>query len=367
VVGLWKKAWVATSADQGRTWSVPVLAPGVAQTFAKLWGQRTEDGRYALAYDPQDQPPGHRWPLAVATSDDGITFGNLLAVHGEVPQRRYPGFAKDIGPQYVRGLENDGGAPGGDMWLTYSVNKEDIWVSRIPVPIHSAVSAAINDTFEGANLSALKDWNIYSPLWAPVQVADDNTGKNKALRLNDGDPYDYARAVRVFPRTRRGTIAFRIRAQHSDRGRLEIELADCSGRVPIRIVWNKSNHLIASGPADTQEIATFQDGQWKNCRIDLDTTRGRYSLTVDGRELLADAAFAENVESVERISFRTGKRRAIFREQTNFDVHGKDKSQAYYYNLPINPSTDHPEPAVSYYIDDVTTNTLAAQASKNTD
>jgi hypothetical protein len=99
----------------------------------------------------------------------------------------------------------------------------------------------------------------------------------------------------------------------------------------------------------------------------VDTTRGRYSLTVDGRELLTDLAFAENVESVERISFRTGKRRAIFGEQTNFDVHGKDKSQAYYYNLPINPSTDHPEPAVSYYIDDVTTNTLATKASKSTD
>lgn len=38
VVALWKKAWCALSADEGKSWSTPVPAPGFARTFAKLWG-----------------------------------------------------------------------------------------------------------------------------------------------------------------------------------------------------------------------------------------------------------------------------------------------------------------------------------------
>ena len=63
------------------------------------------------------------------------------------------------------------------MWLAYSVNKEDIWVSRIPVPLQT----------EGTG------WNFYVPKWADASVdkSDDQ------LRLEDHDPYDYARADRV--------------------------------------------------------------------------------------------------------------------------------------------------------------------------
>ena len=42
--------------------------------------------------------------MAVITSADGIGFVDMLAVHGEVPLRRYGGKAKDIGPRYYRGI-----------------------------------------------------------------------------------------------------------------------------------------------------------------------------------------------------------------------------------------------------------------------
>jgi hypothetical protein len=64
--------------------------------------------------------------------------------------RRYVGRYKDIGPSnYQRGLleNNSADIPGTDMWLTYSMSKEDIWVSRIPVPIRGAVSGHVNDNF----------------------------------------------------------------------------------------------------------------------------------------------------------------------------------------------------------------------------
>lgn len=56
----------------------------------------------------------------------------------------------------------------GDLWLSYSVNKEDMWVSRIQVPVQLEATAHAKDDFSQAEkLADLTDWNLYSPLWAP--------------------------------------------------------------------------------------------------------------------------------------------------------------------------------------------------------
>ena len=61
------------------------------------------------------------------------------------------------------------------MWLVYSMSKEDIWVSRVPLD---------------ADANA---WGVYSPKWAPVTVEGD------VARLEDRDPYDDATVTRVLP------------------------------------------------------------------------------------------------------------------------------------------------------------------------
>lgn len=50
VVGIWKRAWTALSFDEGQNWTKPMQGPGIHRAFSKHWGQRTEDGRYALVY-----------------------------------------------------------------------------------------------------------------------------------------------------------------------------------------------------------------------------------------------------------------------------------------------------------------------------
>ncbi len=68
--------------------------------------------------------------LITITSDDGIIFDDMLLVQGEVPPRRFYGRWKDFGPCYTRGIpEGNGNPPGNDMWVTYSMNKEDMWIS----------------------------------------------------------------------------------------------------------------------------------------------------------------------------------------------------------------------------------------------
>jgi hypothetical protein len=136
LVAVMKWGWVLVSRDEGETWSAPVRPPTFVSGMAKAWPQRTGDGRYAIAYNPDLQ---RRYPLVVVHGDDGQTFRDMRVLHGDVPPLRYPGLYKSPGPQYVRGISewsSDGSFADARraMWVCYSVNKEDIWVSRVPAP-----------------------------------------------------------------------------------------------------------------------------------------------------------------------------------------------------------------------------------------
>ena len=117
-------------------------------------------------------PSEFRWPLAISLSKDGLEYTTLNLVHGEITPMRYGGNYKSFGPQYVRGIqEGNGTPPDGDLWVTYSMNKEDMWVSHIPVPVRAHASEHADDDFAGyKDLSELTDWNLYSLQWAPASL-----------------------------------------------------------------------------------------------------------------------------------------------------------------------------------------------------
>ncbi|RZL60158.1 MAG: six-hairpin glycosidase, partial [Pedobacter sp.] len=203
VVGLWKNALTAISKDNGKSWPESAQrAPGFVNSNAKIWGQKTADGNFATVYNPSE----YRWPLAISTSKNGLDYTNLLLVNGEVAPMRYGGNYKSYGPQYVRGIIEGNGKPAdGKMWVTYSMNKEDIWVSSIPLPVSEVAKQQVDDDFSKLPTGKeLELWNIYSPLWAPVKV------ENKTLVLKDKDPFDYAKAERVFPASSKVTTQFSI-------------------------------------------------------------------------------------------------------------------------------------------------------------
>lgn len=293
VVGICKEADATVSGDEGRTWTEAARSATVITNNAKVWGQRTPDGRYALIYNPVEFGV-QRWPLAISTSSDGIVFDTLNLVNGEVPARRFLGKSKDFGAQYVRGIaEGNGDAGDRAVWVTYSMNKEDIWVSRIPVPVRDEVTAAVEDSFE-----RLADWNVYSPRWAPVSVVE------AALELRDKDPYDYARAVRVFPESTRVSIRWEAMPKAVGADGFEMEVTDRYGNRPVRVALG-SDGWVRSG----SRAAPYRANQRHRMEIDVDTTAGRYSLRMDGRAVVNSEPLAEVVRTVERVSFRTGRYR----------------------------------------------------------
>ena len=158
VVGLWKHALTAISKDEGKTWSQPSRAPGFVNSNAKIWGQKTSDGKYATVYNPSEM----RWPLALSVSDDGLNYDKLLLVNGEITTMRYGGNYKSYGPQYVHGIQEGNGIPADkNLWVAYSMNKEDMWISRIKVPILDKEVNQVNEVFSEMKAGdELDRWNI---------------------------------------------------------------------------------------------------------------------------------------------------------------------------------------------------------------
>jgi hypothetical protein len=306
-VVVWKASWAALSTDEGKSWSKSVRVPSIVTDGAKVWGQKTPDDRYALVYNPANDG-SHRWPLAVATSADGIVFENLVLIDGEVAPRRYIGRAKDFGLQYVRGIsEGNGVPPGSDLWVTYSGNKEDIWVSRVPIPIRFKVDGPVDDNFNQLEVGArIPDWNIYRPRWAPVGIVAFPSARNKSLQLEDRDPYNYARALRVFAEAKVAHISVKVHARQADKSRLELEVLDQASHRPVRVVFAENGRIQVANGTAVVDAAHYKSGTWYRVDLAVDAGAGKFDVSLDGKVVVRDAAFAEPAATVERLQFRTG-------------------------------------------------------------
>ena len=298
VVGLWKNALTAISTDNGKSWPENASrAPGFVNSNAKIWGQKTSDGNYATVYNPSE----YRWPLAISTSSNGLDFTNLLLVNGEISPMRYGGNYKSYGPQYVRGIEEGNGTPAdGKLWVTYSMNKEDIWVSAIPVPVISTAAQQVSDDFSQLPANkALEHWNTYSPLWAPVST------EGGALVLKDKDPFDYAKAERLFPAARKVITSFSITPQQNSFGLLQIELQDAKGMATVRLTFDTAGTISFKAGARYKNFMKYEAGKTYAIKLKLDAFTRFCTVSVNGKEVLTSLAF-QPVAEVSRVVFRTG-------------------------------------------------------------
>jgi hypothetical protein len=303
VVGFFKHRLVSVSEDEGLSWSKPQRVESLTYGGAKVWAQKLHNGQYALAYNPTDGWARH--PLSITTSSDGLRYDTLLNIHSEVPPKRYWGREKRPGPQYVRGIiEGNGKPPGDDLWLTYSVNKEDLWVARIPIPVDGVGPDVVRDDFREMPTGAyVKNWNIYSPVWSPVRIEAAKGGN--VLMLQDQDPYDYAKAVRVFKSRESGSVKLDVLPkQQSDK--FAIELVGRNGKRAIQLQISRSGELSAKdGSRGNRELASLEHNAWHQILIEYDSSKLSYSVAINGNEISTPIDFsAETIP--ERLILRTG-------------------------------------------------------------
>ena len=297
-VGLWKHAVTSLSDDGGNTWrlvgSPDALkcdrAPGFVNSNAKIWGQRLSDGTYATVYNPSE----YRWPLAISLSQDGLDYTTLNLVNGEVTPLRHGGQYKSYGPQYVRGIQEGNGIPkDSNLWVSYSNNKEEIWVSRIPVPVRPNATTH-------ANLDNLNDWNLYVPRLCPIDL------KDGVLTLSDSDPYDYAKAERIIPNTKELEVEFDLSAAQTTHGELDIEFLDDMGNVCSRIVVDSTGAIRVKGGARFGTLLKkYETDITYHIKAVLSTSLHRAIYYMNGKKA-CERQFDTPVESISRIVFRTG-------------------------------------------------------------
>jgi len=352
VVGLWKNQYSALSADEGKTWTGIVQNLSLWTCGAKTWGQRTDDGRYAIVHD-QSATRRNRFPMVALVGEDGHIFDRMFCLRGEVPPKRYQGSYKNYGPQYFRGIvEGNGNPPGEEMWATYSVNKEDIWVNRTRVPITDKVTQEARDDFDGVkSILDLGLWNLYVPKWAPVSIGMDGDGKNRYLELRDEEPYDYAMAERIFPAGSAKEISFRYKSAALAQGHaLEIEVQDQRGARSLRLRIDKHWLGFDLKDANVPDPVAVEVGKWHAVTLRVDCPAGKYQVEIDGRRVNADIPLAEKVKNVERLVFRTGPYRNFVPADYvdgKFKASGLDDEDL--------PGADIKAPLCLYYIDDVMT------------
>lgn len=312
LVALWKHALTSVSRDGGRSWSLTQRAPGFVNSNAKIWGQRLTDGTYATVYNPAE----FRWPLGISLSSDGLDYTTLNLVCGEVPPMRYGGNYKSRGPQYVRGIQEGNGVPAdSDLWVAYSMNKEDIWVAHIPVPVLTEATAQANDDFSRyKSINELSAWNLYSPLMAPVSI------NGKWLTLSDEDPFDYAVAERKVPPTSLLKATFDVETAQNNHGLLQIEFKDAEGTACTRIEFTAGGFIRVKNGARYGNVMRYVPGKSYHFVATLDAANRKMTLFVNGKR--TEYIFFAPVHKIERIMFRTGQERTFPTIDTPADWYG---------------------------------------------
>jgi hypothetical protein len=244
--------------------------------------------------------------LAISVSDDGLDYKNLLLVNGEIPAMRYGGSYKSYGPQYVRGIQERDGKPlDGKMWVTYSMNKEDIWVSSIPVPVASVAENQVNELFnELPDGKELESWNIYSPAWAKAGI--EKRHDEKCLSLQDKDEFDYSMATRLFPPSEKINVEFTIEPGQNEHGNLFIELQNEKNNAAIRLIFGDDGALKTKAGYRLKNLLNYLPNHKYTVRIEAQTSNRYFEIFVDGKNV-GNGLFFAPVAPLQQIVFRTGE------------------------------------------------------------
>ncbi len=263
-VAISKMGWTSTTTDAGLNWTRPVVPPSLVTGKAKVWAQQTADGRYALAYNPSTR---QRFPLVIVAGSDGVHFDNMRAIHADLPNQRYAGLHRSVGPQYVRGISrwsDDGsraaidGATSLDrfLWLVYSMNKEDIWVSRIALPL--------------AGPALDQGWNVAAPAWSSVrEIAGGFT-------VEDREAHGCAVLTYRFDATAGSQLRLMITLHSLPSVTIDMELRGADGQ-SISLTQILPDGLLMRGE---MKIDAMKPGQPREVRWPLDAGLRAHSLVI---------------------------------------------------------------------------------------
>ncbi len=118
-----KRNYAQFGFDGGAVWTAPVKTPFPDACSRSAAGTLPGGAAYVI-----NNPGRGRDPLVVSLAPDGLHFDRAAVIRRGAPKQRYPGRWKGQGFQYPHAVVFRD-----DLWVIYSVNKEDVQVTRIPL------------------------------------------------------------------------------------------------------------------------------------------------------------------------------------------------------------------------------------------
>ncbi len=124
-----RRNYVAFSFDDGKSWTTPTRTT-FPDACARSNAGKIPDGQVYVINNvlPLATKKGGRSLLAISLSKDGLNFDRMAVIRFLPSERRYEGRSKSVGFAYPHSV-----VVGNRLWVIYSVNKEDIQISRIPL------------------------------------------------------------------------------------------------------------------------------------------------------------------------------------------------------------------------------------------
>ncbi len=124
-----RRNYASYSFDNCKTWTVPTRT-SFPDACARSNAGRLPDGQVYVINNvlPLSTKFGGRSLLGISLSRDGLNFDRVAVIRFVPPPMRFKGRAKSVGFQYPHSV-----VVGDNLWVMYSVNKEDIEVTRIPL------------------------------------------------------------------------------------------------------------------------------------------------------------------------------------------------------------------------------------------
>jgi hypothetical protein len=141
-------------------------------------------------------------------------------------------------------------------------------------------------------------------MWAPVNIdkAPDGT---KSLTLKDWDRFDYAKAERVIPESKKLETEFTVTPAQNSNGQLDIEFQDAKGQAGIRLTFDSTGTFRAKSGYRYKNFMKYEAGKPYTIKLKLNVDTRFYTMNVNGKELSLSLMFAP-LTSVSKVVFRTG-------------------------------------------------------------
>ena len=142
-----------------------------------------------------------------------------------------------------------------------------------------------------------------------MDVAEFPSSANKSLKFSDKEPYDYARALRVFPESQNVTVKFAVLAKQTNNGRMEVDIKSRKGTRPVQIMLSDNGKIQVVNGEQVIDVMNYQADKWYNFSVKADVAMGTFSVSVDGNTVVEVASFAQAATELQRVVFRTGEYR----------------------------------------------------------